>query len=89
MSTVAIFAPGSRAVRVSSPRLVRLVLERGEVCRLSRQAGRLKVLSGTAWIAAQGRDYLLPAEESLALPPARDILLSGIGESPLVVELRA
>ncbi len=89
MNTIALFASGSRAARVSSPRIVRLVLERGEVCRLSRRAGRVAVRSGTAWIASQGRDYLLGSGESLALPPARDTLLSGIGEEPLVVELRA
>jgi hypothetical protein len=87
MSTIAIFAPGSRAARVRSPRIVRLVLERGEVCRLSRRTGRLSIRSGTAWIAARGRDHLLRAGESLALAPARDALLSGIGDDPLVVEL--
>ena len=89
MSTIALFASGSRAARVSSPRIVRLLLERGEVFRLSRRAGRLNVRSGTAWIAFQGRDYLLGAGECLALSAARDALLSGIGEGPLVVELSA
>jgi hypothetical protein len=89
MSTIAIFAPGSRVARVRSPRVVRLVLERGEICRISRRAGSVAVRSGTAWIAARGRDYLLRAGESLALPRARDALLSGIGDQPLVVELRA
>ena len=89
MSTIALFASGSRAALVSSPRVVRLVLERGEVCRLSRRAARVAVRSGTAWIAARGRDYLLSAGQSLSLPPARDTLLSGLGEPPLVVELDA
>ncbi len=89
MSTIAISASGSRAARVSSPRIVRLVLERGEVWRLSRRAARVVVRSGTAWIASKGRDYLLAAGKCLALPPSRDALLSGIGEAPLVVEVRA
>jgi hypothetical protein len=67
---------------------VRLVLERGEVCRLFRQACSVVVRSGTAWIAAEGRDHLLAAGQSLALPPSRDALLSGVGEAPLVVEVR-
>jgi hypothetical protein len=46
------------------------------------------VRSGTAWIAAEGRDHLLAAGQSLALPPSRDALLSGVGEAPLVVEVR-
>jgi hypothetical protein len=87
MSTIALFDSG-RAL-VASPRIVRLVLERGEVCRLSRRAGTVAVRSGTAWIASKGRDYLLAAGESLTLPPSRDILLSGVGELPLVVELHA
>ncbi len=89
MSTIAISASGSRTARVSSPRIVRLLLERGEVCRLSRHAARVVVRSGTAWIASDGRDYLLAAGQCLALPPSRDALLSGIGEAPLVVEVRA
>ena len=89
MSTIALFDSRSRTARVTSPRVVRLVLERGEVCRLSRHPGSVTVRSGTAWIASRGRDYLLAPGQSLALPPARDVLLSGIGEPPLVVELRA
>jgi hypothetical protein len=89
MSTIAISAFGSRAARVSSSRIVRLVLERGEVCRLTRRASRLAVRSGTAWIASEGRDYLVAAGECLTLPPARNALLSGIGEAPLIVEVRA
>jgi hypothetical protein len=65
------------------------VLERGELWRLSRRAGSVVVRSGTAWIASRGRDYLLAAGECLALPPSRDALLSGVGEAPLVVEVRA
>jgi hypothetical protein len=87
MSTIALFA--SNSARERSPRIVRLMLERGEVYRLSRRIGHLNVRSGTAWIASKGLDYLLTAGESLTLPPARDALLSGIGEQPLVVELRA
>jgi hypothetical protein len=89
MSTIAITAFGSRAARVSSPRLVRLVLEPGEVCRLPRRAGSVAVRSGAAWIASRGRDFLLAAGQGLALPRSRDALLSGIGEAPLVVEVRA
>ncbi len=89
MSTVAITAFGSRTARVSSPRIVRLVLERGEVCRLPRRSGSVAVRSGTGWIASGGRDYLLAAGQSLALPASRDALLSGLGEAPLVVEVRA
>jgi hypothetical protein len=89
MSTIALFASGSRAARLSSSRVVRLVLERGEVCRLSRRAARVAVRSGTARIAARGRDYLLSAGQSLSLLSTGDALLSGIGEPPLVVELRA
>jgi hypothetical protein len=89
MSTIALFASGSRAARVSSPRVVRLVLERGEVCRLSRRAGRIAVRAGTAWIASRGRDYLVAAGECLALPPARDALVSGVGEAHLFVEVHA
>lgn len=88
MSTIAISASGSRAARVSSPRVVRLVLERGEVCRLSRRTGSVVVRSGTAWIASKGLDHLLAAGQCLVLPPSRDALLSGIGEAPVVVEFR-
>jgi hypothetical protein len=89
MSTIAISAFGSRAARVSSPRIVRLVLERGEVCRLSRRASHIAVRSGTAWVASKGHDYLVAAGECLTLPPAQDALLSGAGEAPLIVEVRA
>jgi len=89
MSTIAISTPGPRAARVRSSRAVRLVLERGEVCRLPRRPGRVTVRSGTAWIAARGRDHLLRAGESLLPAPAPDILLSGVGEEPLVVEVGA
>jgi hypothetical protein len=89
MSTMAISAFGSRAARVSSPRIVRLMLERGEICRLPRRAGSVAVRSGTAWIASRGRDYLLAAGQCLALRTSPDALLSGIGEEPLVVEVRA
>jgi hypothetical protein len=85
MSTVAVLAFGS--ARVASTRVVRLVLERGEVCRVSRRLSRVSVQSGTAWIASGGRDYLLAAGERLTLPPARDTLLSSVGEAPLFVEL--
>jgi hypothetical protein len=88
MSTIAQIAFTPRSARLAAPRVVRLVLERGEVYRLTRLAGRVAVLSGTAWLASRGRDFLLRAGEGLDLPPARDTLLSGLGDDPLIVELR-
>ena len=67
MSTIALFDSG-RAL-VASPRIVRLVLERGEVCRLSRRAGAWPCAPAPPGSPRRGRDYLLAAGQSLTLPP--------------------
>jgi hypothetical protein len=77
-------------IKVDSSSGVRLLLLRGEICRLARRPGGwVRVLSGVAWVACGGKDYLLRAGEALRLPRTgrEPPLLSGIGDDPLIVEL--
>ena len=61
-------------------------LEAGEVrrCRL-RQAVRLQVVSGHAWVTAAGRpeDHFLRPGEGLDLGPGADLLVQAEGPDPL------
>ncbi len=65
-------------------------LNRGAEHRLRRQSQVVHVLSGHAWITANGRDYVLLPRERLRLEPGgSDAIISALGSSPLVYEISA
>ncbi len=70
-------------------RFTRLLMRRGETCRIDRRFRRLRVLLGVAWVTCEGVDLLVPAGESVEVPVSRKdfAVMSGVGDDALVVEL--
>jgi hypothetical protein len=62
-------------------------LHKGDVYRLPEDVAELHVRSGKAWITMPQEDILLSTGEfALFFPDDHDIVLSSLGDKPLVVE---
>ena len=67
---------------------IRVMLFKGEVCRLSKDSRNLKVLSGRAWLALDSRDVILERDEMFDLTSSKDLsVVSALGYTPLVLEV--
>ena len=72
----------------SSKQVLRLVLYKGEVCRLPRACQGLRVLSGRAWVTVDGKDITLNRGEQMAFAAPKDFaLVSAIQNTSLIVEV--
>ncbi len=62
-------------------------LHQGDVYRLPEEVAELYVRSGKAWITMRGEDIILNTGEfARFFPGDHDIVLSSLGDRPLVVE---
>jgi hypothetical protein len=69
---------------------LRTILYRGEACRLPRRCPGLRVVSGEAWVAFDGRDTVIGAGEVLLLEGKRGFaVVSPVGREALVLEVLA
>jgi len=74
----------------ASRQLLRLMLYKGEVCRLPKAYTSLCVVSGHGWLTVGGQDITLGPGEKLSLAARDDIvLISALRDTPLIFELRA
>ncbi|MCB0169752.1 MAG: ParB N-terminal domain-containing protein [Anaerolineae bacterium] len=70
--------------------LLRLILYKNEVCRIPQAYSEVKVVSGNAWLTMDGRDMFLVRGERASLASHRDTaLISALGKTPLVLEVRS
>ena len=66
----------------------RLTLTNPNVLRLPRTVGKMRVISGVAWVSAAGRDHIVGAGEGLSLAMSRDAaIVTAVGKNPLVIEV--
>jgi hypothetical protein len=85
MYSAVIDQPGSY-LNVATP-MLRLVLYKGEVCRLPQDCKGIKVLSGNAWVTVTGKDITLAQGEKTSLISEKNfILVSPLRNAPLVFE---
>jgi hypothetical protein len=64
-------------------------LHPGDVYRVPEEVAELYVRSGKAWVTVPGEDILLSTGEfAMFFPGEHDIVLSSLGDRPLVVEER-
>ena len=85
----AIFQNAARGVAAKESRpVVRIALLPGELLRVPRARGHLRVLSGTAWISECARDVVAERGSCVALARSRHpALVSGAGNQPLLLEI--
>jgi hypothetical protein len=91
MSSIDIPLPrGATAGRsLSEPAPLRIVLYRGETLRVPRGLSDARVLAGTAWLSADGKDTVLRAGERAELRRTRDAaVVSAVGEEALLIQLQ-
>ena len=83
------FNSAARGVRATESRpVLRLALYRDELVRIPRTRQHLHVLSGTAWVSADGRDTMVGPGNCLDLAGVRyPALVSGLGAEPLLFEV--
>jgi len=66
----------------------RLTLTQNNVLRLPRAVGKVRVVSGVAWVSTGGRDHIIGAGEGLSLAMDRDAaIVTAVGKNPLVIEV--
>jgi hypothetical protein len=64
-------------------------LVRGETRRLRRNHRILRVVSGYAWVTADGSDVILASSEAVLLPRGKHpAVVSALGDRPLVYEIQ-
>jgi hypothetical protein len=64
------------------------MLRRDEVFRLPAASQAVQVVSGLAWLTMAGEDILLKSGQKLWLVANKDlVLISALGQSPLVLEV--
>jgi len=69
--------------------VARMVLYKGELFHLAKANQKIQILSGCAWLTLAGQDIILPRGEKISLGPAKDFaLISALGQSPLIFEIR-
>ncbi|MCB0208759.1 MAG: ParB N-terminal domain-containing protein [Anaerolineae bacterium] len=70
--------------------MLRLVLYKNEVCRIPQSYSEVRVVSGNAWVTMNGRDMFLVRGERANLGSSEDVvLISALGKTPLVLEVRS
>lgn len=80
------FVQAASKSRSAPPLRVTLLYE--EVLRLPRSSRRLHVVSGIAWVSAQGKDCLLHRGESFLLPKSGyEAVISATGHETLFFEV--
>jgi hypothetical protein len=59
----------------------------GDLYRLPEEVAEIHVRSGQAWVTIPGEDIILSTGEfAMFFPGEQDVLVSSLGEKPLVVE---
>lgn len=82
------FTVAGRVAGALAP-FLRLLVYPGEVYRLPEAGQCMRIVSGRAWLTAQGRDMILEAEQRACLAPAAEAaLVSALGGAPVVLEVR-
>ncbi len=72
----------------AAPTANRLTLTKDNVLRLPRTAGKIRVVSGIAWVSAGGHDHIIGTGEGLSLAMNRDAaIVTAVGKNPLVIEV--
>ena len=67
--------------------LLRFMLYKNEVLRLSEECKEIRVLSGNAWLTINGEDITLIQGEKRLITPNKDmVLISTLRDTPLVFE---
>jgi hypothetical protein len=60
----------------------------GTIQRMAQRSGKVRVLSGSGWLAVNGRDTILNVGSSFELSKSRDVpLISALANVPLVLEI--
>lgn len=68
--------------------VMRVMLMRREIYRVTRNYRELRVRSGRAWVTMNGHDHVLKRGEEIALQSTGDdAVVSPLGSAPLVIEL--
>ena len=74
--------------KATKPTLMRVILAKCEVQRITTDWQGLRVRSGRAWISLNGRDLVLERGQTIAVESKGDFpLVSPLGGVPLVIEL--
>jgi quercetin dioxygenase-like cupin family protein len=68
-------------------KVLRLVLYRKETYRLPQACRKIQVLSGAAWVTVAGEDVILTQGEKTSFMPGKDVLISALGNAPLILEI--
>ena len=68
---------------------LRLVLYKDEVFHLPAVSQEIQVLSGVGWVTASGQDIILGPDEKVHIGGnEKFVLISALGQSPLIFEVR-
>ncbi len=68
--------------------MLRLLLYKGEVHRLSQAARDVQVLAGQGWLTVGGEDVFVAPGEKVSFPTSKDgSLISALGKIPLILEI--
>jgi hypothetical protein len=74
--------------KATKPMLMRVILAKCEVQRVTTDWQGLRVRSGRAWISLNGRDLVLERGQTIAIESKKDFaLVSPLGSMPLMIEL--
>jgi hypothetical protein len=74
--------------KATKPDLMRVILTKREVQRVTTDWQGLRVRSGRAWISLNGRDLVLKRGQTITVESKDDFaLVSPLGGVPLVIEL--
>lgn len=72
----------------NSPVALRLAVYPDEVYRLPQAGERVRVISGRAWLSAQGKDVILGPREQITLTVSDEAaLVSALHRAPVVLEV--
>ncbi|MBN1877486.1 MAG: hypothetical protein JXA33_24905 [Anaerolineae bacterium] len=68
-------------------KVLRLVLYRNETYHPPRVYRTVQVLSGIAWMTVAREDIILRQGEKASFVSSKDILISALGDTPLILEI--
>jgi hypothetical protein len=76
------------ANKLTTPTMLRIILTKCEVQRVTTDWQGLRVRSGRAWVSVNGRDLVVKRGQTIAIEAKNDFaLVSPLGSAPLVIEL--